>query len=85
MKVTDRNKNLSLKEYLNICQHYLRDIIIDLQESDNRKTHLTVEICLVYLKVAKEDSVMHSNSDNIKFLPKNSAYEIVVELFKSFL
>ena len=30
----DRNKNLSVKEYINEVKLYLRDIIIDLQKSD---------------------------------------------------
>ena len=33
----DRNKNLSLDEYLDKIKHYLSDIIIDLQESDTWK------------------------------------------------
>ena len=30
----DRNKNVSLEKYLNKIKSYVRDIIIDLQESD---------------------------------------------------
>ena len=33
----DRNKNLSVKEYLDKIKPYLRDIIINLQKSDNGK------------------------------------------------
>ena len=33
----NRNRNLSLEEYLNKSKPYLRDIIIDLQESDTWK------------------------------------------------
>ena len=33
----DRNKNLSLKEYLDKIKPYLKDIIIDLKESDTWK------------------------------------------------
>ena len=33
----DRNKNLSLEEYLDEIRPYLRDTITDLQESDIRK------------------------------------------------
>ena len=33
----DRNKNLSVKEYLDQIKPYLRDIIINLQKSDTWK------------------------------------------------
>ena len=36
----DKNKNLSLKENLNKIKLYLKDIIIDLQESDTWKIQL---------------------------------------------
>ena len=38
------NKNLSLKDYLDKNKPDLKDIIIDLQESDTRKIHLTIAI-----------------------------------------
>ena len=39
----DRNRNLSLDEYLNKIEPYLRDIIIDLQKSDTWKIQLTIK------------------------------------------
>ena len=38
----DRNKNLSVREYLGKIKPYLRDIIINLQKSDKWKIQLTV-------------------------------------------
>ena len=38
---SDRNKNLSLDEYLNKTQFYLRNVIIDLQNSDTWIIQLT--------------------------------------------
>ena len=40
----DRNKNLSLKEYLNKLKPYLKDVVIDLYESDRWKIQLTIVI-----------------------------------------
>ena len=40
----DRNKNLSVKEYLDISKSYLRNIIINLQKSDTWKIQLTIAI-----------------------------------------
>ena len=37
----DKNSNLSLDEYLNKIEPYLRDLIIDLQSSDTWKIQLT--------------------------------------------
>ena len=37
----DKNRNLSLDEYLNKIKPYLRNIIIDLQSSDTWKNQLT--------------------------------------------
>ena len=56
----DRNRNLSLKEYLNRNNPHLRDIIIDLQESDTWKIQLTIAISLLFLRDVNKESVMHS-------------------------
>ena len=42
----DTNKNLSVNEYLDKLKPYLRDIMINLQKSDIRKTQLTLELTL---------------------------------------
>ena len=43
-------------------------MIIDLQESDTCKNQLTNAINFISLKTAEEERVMHSKSDNIKFV-----------------
>ena len=40
----DKNRNLSLDEYLNKIKPYLRNIIVDLQSSDTWKIQLAIEI-----------------------------------------
>ena len=40
----DRDKNLSIEEYLNKIKQYLKDIIIDLQTSNSWKIQLTTAI-----------------------------------------
>ena len=40
----DRNKSLSLEEYLNKIRPYLRDIIIDLQRCDTWKIQLAMAV-----------------------------------------
>ena len=79
----DGNKNLSLEEYLNKIKPYLRDIIIDLQESDTRKIQLAVEINFISSKDVEKECEMDSKSDNIKFTSYNDANEVVDVLCKS--
>ena len=46
----DKNRSLSLDEYVNIFEPYLRNIIIDLQNSDTWKIKLTIAINYIYSK-----------------------------------
>ena len=57
----------------------MRNIIIDLQNSDTWKIQLTIAINFIFSKDAEEERVMHSRSDNIKF----TSYNVVDELFES--
>ena len=61
----DRNRNLSLDEYLNKIKPYLRNIIIDLQISDTWKIRLTIAINFISSIDVEKEHVMHSRSDNI--------------------
>ena len=60
----DRNRKLSLDEYFWKIEPYLRDIIIDLQNSDARKIQLAFAINFISLRDAEEEHAMHSNSEN---------------------
>ena len=79
----DKNRNLSIDEYLNKIAHYLRNIIIDLQNSDSWKIQLTIVINFISSKDVDKDLVMHSKSDNVEFTSCNDANEIIDEPFKS--
>ena len=63
----DKNRNLSIDEYLNKIDPCLRNIIIDLQNSDTWKIQLKIAINFISSKYPEEERVMHSRSDNIKF------------------
>ena len=60
----NRNKNLSIKEYLNEIKRYSKEIITDLQKSDTWKYQLTMAINFISSKDNDEEQVMHSKSDN---------------------
>ena len=80
---SDKNRNLSLDEYLNKIETYPRDIIINLQNSDKWEIQLAIAINFISSKDTEEERVMHSNSDNMKFTSWDDANEVVDELPKS--
>ena len=79
----DKNRNLSLDEYLNKIGTYLRNIIVNLQNSDTWKVQLTIAISFISSKDTEEEHVMHLNKDDIKFTSYYDANELVNKLFKS--
>ena len=81
----DRNKNSSVKEYLDKIKPCLRDIIIILQKSDIWKIQLTIAINFISSKNVDEERVMHSKSDNIDFMSYDNANEVVNKVFESLL
>ena len=79
----DKNSNLLLEEYFNKIKLYLKNIIIDLQSSDTWDIQLTIATNFISSKGTKEERVMHSTSDNVKFVSYNDANEVAKELFES--
>ena len=61
----DRNKNLSVKEYLDKIKIYVRDITINLQKSDTWKIQLTIVINFISNKGVDEERAMCSKSETI--------------------
>ena len=64
----DKNRTLSLDEHLNKIEPYLRNIIIDLQNSDTWKIHLTNAIKSISSNYTEEEWVTHSRGDNIQLI-----------------
>ena len=81
----DRNKNLSVKEYLDKIIPYLRDTIINLQTFDTWKIQLTIEINFFSSKDVDKECVMYSKSGNIEFMSYDNVNEVANKLFESFL
>ena len=55
----DKNTKLSLDEYLNKIESYLRNIIINLQISDSWKIRLVIAINFISSKNTEEERVMY--------------------------
>ena len=81
----DRNKNLSVKEYLDKIQSYVGDILINLQKSNTWKIQGTIATNFISSKDVDEERVIHLKSNNIEFMSYANANEIVNELSKSLL
>ena len=60
----------------------MRNIIIDLQNSDAWKIQLTIAIDIISSKDAEEERVMDSMSNKIKFTSYDDTNEVVDELFE---
>ena len=68
---SDKSRNLPLDEYPNKIETQLRNIIINLQNSDTCKIQLTIPINFISSNDREEERAMHSSSDNIKFTTYN--------------
>ena len=81
---SDRNKNVSVKQYINVIKPYLKDMIIDLQISDMWKIQLTIAINFISSKDVDEHCVIHSKSENIEIMPYDDAYEVLIKFLSHF-
>ena len=79
----DRNKTLSVEEYLNKIRLYLKDIINNLKKSDTWKIQLTIANNFISSLDNDEECVMHSKSDNIEIMISDEASEVIKEFFDS--
>ena len=80
---SDRNKTLSVEEYLNNIRPYLKDIINNLKKSDMWKIQLTIANNFISSIDNDEERVVHSKSDNIEIMINDEADEVIKELSDS--
>ena len=76
----DRNKTLSVEEYLNKIRPYLKDIINNLKKSDTWKIQLTIANNFISSIDNDEERVMHSKSDNIEIMINDEANDVIKNL-----
>ena len=79
---SDKNKTLSVKEYLNKISPYLKDIN-NLKKSDTWKIQLTIANNFISSLDNDEEHVMHSKSDKIEITIIDEADEVIKERFDS--
>ena len=76
---SDRNKTLSVEEYLNKIRPYLKNIN-NLKKSYTWKVQLTIANNFISSIDNDEEHVMHSKNNNIEIMINDEADEIVKEL-----
>ena len=82
MKVTNRNKTLSVEECIDKTSLCFKDTKNDLKKSDTWKIHSTIAINFISSKGNDNDRVMHSKSDNIEIMINDRADEVIKKLFE---
>ena len=79
----DKNKTLSVEEYLNRVRPYLKDIIDNLEKSNTWKIYLTIAINFISSIYNNEEPAMDSKSDNIETMIDYEANAVMKEPFDS--
>ena len=80
------DKILTLKEYLDLIQKYLRKLINYYKNKGEWKVQLIAEISYISLKPGYDETrIMHTRSDNEEFMNGSDTDEIIKRLFESFL
>ena len=83
---SEGDKLLTIEEYLNLIESYLRALINDHKSKDEWKIQLTAQINFISLRPGSDETrVMHTRSVNEEFMNGSDTDEIIKELFKSLL
>ena len=77
----DRNKTLSVKEYIKKIKSYLKDIIYNLKNFGTWKIQLTIANNFISFLNNDEERVTHSKGDNIEIMINDEADEVMKERF----
>ena len=80
------DKILSLKEYLNLIEKYLRELIEEYKLKGEWKVQLTIEVNFISLKPgSNETRIMYTRSNNIETMFGDDNDDIIEQLFESLL
>ena len=77
---------LTIEEYLNLIEPYLRELINGHKNKGEWKIQLTAQINFISLRPGSDETrVMHTRSVNEEFMNGSDTYEIIKGLFRSHL
>ena len=83
---SEGDKLLTIEEYLNLIEPYLRELINDHKNKGEWKIQLTAQINFISLRPGSDETcVMHTRSVNEEFMNGSDIDEIIKELFRSLL
>ena len=82
----DKDKILTLNEYLNMIRPYLVDMINDHKNKGEWKIQLTAIINFISTKPDSDEAcIMHTKSNNIEIMTGIDINEVIEEIFRSLL
>ena len=83
---SEGDKLLTIEEYLNLIEPYLRELINDHKNKGEWKIQLAAQINFISLSPGFDETcVMHTRSANEEFMNGSKMDEIIKELFRSLL
>ena len=78
------DKILTFKEYLNLIEKYLRELIEEYKLKGEWKVQLTKEVNFTSLKPGSDETIiMYTRSDNIEIIFGDNSDDIIEQLFES--
>ena len=79
-------KILVLKEYLNLIEKYLRELIEEYKLKGEWKVQLTIEVNFISLKPGSDETrIMYTRSDNVEIMFGDDNNDIIEQLFELLL
>ena len=82
----DKDKILTIREYLNMIRPYLLDMINDYKNKGEWIIQLSVEINFISSKSDSDETrLMHTKSDNLEIMIGSDTNEVIEDLFNSLL
>ena len=80
------DKILTLKEYLNLIEKYLKELIEEYKLKGEWKVQVTIEVNFISLKSGSDDTrIMYTRSDNVEIMFGDDNDDIIEQLFESLL
>ena len=77
---------LMLKEYLNLIEKYLKELIEEDKLKGEWKVQLTIEVNFISLKPGSDEThIMYTRSDNVEIMFGDDNDDIIEQLFESLL
>ena len=77
-------KEISLREYLNLIEKYLRELLEEYKQKGEWKVQLTIEVNFISLKPGSDETrIMYTRSNNIEIMFGDDNDDIIEQLFES--